>query len=107
VRPLAGQSKNLFNLVFEGTAGGFSGRLLFNYFGDRIADVGANTAPDVIEQGRGSIDVVLAQRIRGLNVRLTLENLTDGEFLFTQGTEDQRSYRLGRTIALSFGYNIF
>jgi hypothetical protein len=40
-------------------------------------------------------------------VRLTLENLTDGEFLFTQGTEDQRSYRLGRTIALSFGYNIF
>jgi outer membrane receptor protein involved in Fe transport len=107
VRPLAGQSKNLFNLTFEGTAGGFSGRLLFNYFGDRIADVGANTAPDIIEQGRGSLDLVLGQHIRGLNIRLTLENLTDSEFLYTQGIEDQRSYKLGRTIGVSFGYNVF
>ena len=106
-RPLAGQSKNLFNLTFEGTAGGFSGRLLFNYFGDRIADVGANTAPDVIEQGRGSVDLVFAQRIRHLNIRVTLENLTDSEFLYTQGVEDQRSYKLGRTFGLSFGYNFF
>ena len=55
-RPLAGQSKNLFNMTFEGTAGGFAGRLLFNYFGDRISDVGANDAPDILEQGRGSLD---------------------------------------------------
>jgi len=106
-RPLAGQSKNLFNMTFEGTAGGFAGRILFNYFGDRIADVGANDAPDVVEQGRGSLDLVLSQRIRGLNVRLSLENLTDSDFLFTQGSEDQRIYRLGRTIALSFGYSLF
>jgi outer membrane receptor protein involved in Fe transport len=106
-RPLAGQSKNLFNFTFEGTAGGFTGRLLFNYFGDRIADVGANTAPDITEQGRGSLDLVFGQRIRGLNVRVTLENLTDSEYLYTQGTEDQRSYKLGRTIGLSLSYNIF
>ena len=42
---------------------GFSTRLLFNYFGDRISDVGANEAPDIIEQGRGSLDLVFAQRI--------------------------------------------
>ncbi|HKY22181.1 MAG TPA: outer membrane beta-barrel protein [Vicinamibacterales bacterium] len=109
VRPLAGQSKNLFNMTFEATAGGFAGRLLYNYFGDRISDVGANDAPDILEQGRGSLDLVLSQKIRSLNVRLTLENLTDSEYRFTQGSESapQRLFKLGRVVALSFGYNIF
>ena len=41
--------------------------------------------------------------------RLTLENLTDTDYLFTQaGAPDpQRLYRNGRTVALSFGYNVF
>ena len=89
-RPLAGQSKNLFNLTGEFALGGFSTRLLFNYFGDRISDVGANEAPDIIEQGRGSLDLVFAQRIRGLGVRLTLENLTDSDYLFTQTLTTRR-----------------
>ncbi len=106
-RPLAGQSKNLFNLDGRVHVRGFSTRLLFNYFGDRISDVGANEAPDIIEQGRGSLDLVFSQRVRGLAIRLTLENLTDSEYLFTQGDEDQRVFKLGRTVALSFGYNVF
>ncbi len=69
-RPLAGQSRNLFNVAGEFFVGGFSTRLLFNYFGDRIADVGANEAPDIIEQGRGRLDLVFSQRVRGLNIRL-------------------------------------
>jgi outer membrane receptor protein involved in Fe transport len=109
-RPLAGQSKNLFNLSAEFAARGFSTRLLFNYFGDRISDVGANEAPDIIEEGRGSLDLVFSHRIRGLGIRLTLENLTNSDYLFTQtltATETQRLYKLGRTVALSFGYNVF
>ena len=109
-RPLAGQSKNLFNLSAEFAARGFSTRVLFNYFGDRISDVGANEAPDIIEEGRGSLDLVFSQRIRGLGIRLTLENLTNTDYLFTQtlsATETQRLYKLGRTVALSFGYNVF
>jgi hypothetical protein len=109
-RPLAGQSKNLFNVTGEFAARGFSTRVLFNYFGDRISDVGANDAPDIIEQGRGALDVVFGQRIRGFNIRLTLENLTDTDYLFTQtltAEETQRLYKLGRTIALSFSYNVF
>ena len=35
-RPLAGQSKNLFNVTGEFAVRGFSTRVLFNYFGDRI-----------------------------------------------------------------------
>jgi hypothetical protein len=89
---------------------GFSTRLLFNYFGDRISDVGANEAPDILEQGRPSLDLVFSQRLKGLGVRLTFENLTNSNYLFTQtltSQETQRLYRLGRTVGLSFGYNVF
>ena len=95
----------------EYTLKGFSGRLLYNYFGDRISDVGANQAPDIIEEGRGLLDVVLAQRFRNFGVRLTLENLTDERYLFTQTLlttrSDQRFFNNGRTVSLSFGYNVF
>ena len=110
-RPLAGQSKHLFNLMGEVMVRGFSGRLLYNFLDDRISDVGANEAPDILEQGRGTLDLVFSQRIRGLGLRLTLENLTNSEYLFTQGEgderRDQRAFRLGRTIAFSLGYNLF
>jgi outer membrane receptor protein involved in Fe transport len=85
-------------------------RVLVNYFGDRISDVGANQAPDIIEEGRGSLDLVFGQRLRGLNIRLTLENLTDTDYLFTQTLDTpstQRLYKLGRTVAVSVGYNVF
>jgi TonB-dependent receptor len=109
-RPLAGQSKNLANLTAEFAMGGFSTRLLFNYAGDRISDVGANQAPDILEEGRGSLDLVFSQRIRRLGIRLALENLTDSDYLFTQTldtTETQRLFKMGRTVALSVGFNVF
>jgi TonB-dependent receptor len=107
-RPLAGQSKHLFNLAAEVSGGGFSARALVNFVGDRISDVGAGGAPDVIENGRGSLDMVFSQRIaRALNIKLTLDNLTDSEYLYTQGGKDQRSYKLGRTVGISLGYSFF
>ena len=63
VRPLAGQSKNLFNFTAEYATGGFSARVLLNYAGDRISDVGANQAPDAIEEGRETVDLVFTQRL--------------------------------------------
>jgi hypothetical protein len=106
-RPLVGQSKNLFNITGEATVRGFSTRLLFNLFGDRIAEAGANEAPDVIEQGRGTLDVVFSQRVRSLILRLALENLTDTQYRFTQGSEDERLFKLGRTVAFSLTYSLF
>lgn len=106
-RPLAGQSKNLFNLTGEYTIRGFSARALVNFFGDRISDVGANQAPDVIEQGRGSLDLVFGQRFGRFNVRFAADNITDSDYEFTQGDEVQRLFRLGRTFQLSFGLNVF
>jgi outer membrane receptor protein involved in Fe transport len=109
-RPLAGQSENIFNVSGEFFMGGFSTRVLYNFFGDRISDVGANEAPDIIEQGRGALDVVFAQRYRNLTVRATLENLTDSEYEYTQSLEIdriQRLYKLGRSYTVSFSYNVF
>ena len=106
-RALAGQSKNLLNAIGEFTLGGFQARALYNFSDDRISDVGANQAPDIIEQGRGSLDVVLMQRIRGLGLRLTIENLTNEPYLFKQADEDQRRYELGRAVMLSVGYSFF
>jgi outer membrane receptor protein involved in Fe transport len=91
--------------------GGFSTRLLVNFFGDRIFDVGANEAPDIIEQGRATLDLVISQRWRGLGVRLSFDNLTDADYLFTQGLDvaerAQRRFRVGRTVGLSFSYGLF
>ena len=107
-RPLAGQSKNLFNVTAEFARGGFSTRLLVNYVGDRISDVGSNQAPDVVEEGREAVDLVFVQRFaRKYNIRLSFENLTDAEYLFTQGDQSQRSYKLGRTFGFAFGIDLF
>ncbi len=108
-RALAGQSKNLFNAIVELTFGGFQGRVLYNFFDDRISDVGSNGAPDIVEAGRGSVDVVLSQRVRGLNLRLSIENAADEPFVYVQrgAPKDQRRYNLGRVAAFSVGYSFF
>jgi hypothetical protein len=106
-RALVGQSKNIFNVSVEGTVRGFSARVLYNFFGDRIAEAGANDAPDIVENGRGTVDVALSQRLGRLNVRLSLENLGDPVYRFTQGGLDARTFTLGRTAAVSIGFNVF
>jgi TonB-dependent receptor len=106
-RPLAGQSKNLFNATAELRVAGVSARVLYNFFGDRISDVGSNSAPDIVEQGRGSLDASLSKGFGRVKLRLSFDNLTDSEYLFTQGTAKQRFYKLGRVTALSLGFNAF
>jgi outer membrane receptor protein involved in Fe transport len=106
-RPLAGQSTNLFNALFEVRGGPVVARLLYNFFGERISDVGSLGLPDILEDKRGSVDVIVATRLRRVNVRFSAENLTDEEFDYTQGGLIQRSYNLGRTFGINFGFSTF
>jgi outer membrane receptor protein involved in Fe transport len=125
-RPLAGQSKNVFNGIFEfhipeGKAissggvipaegyflGGLSVRLLYNFNGDRITDVGSLGLPDIIEEGRGRFDLVAVWRYNSLVFRFSADNLNDPEHLYTQGGELQRSFKFGRTFTFSLGYAVF
>ena len=104
VRPLAGTSKNLFNTMLEVRSAGYSGRLLFNFFDDRISDVGSLGLPDIVQDGRNSVDFVFSKRFSEVSFRLAVTNLTDEPYVFQQGGHDQRVYKLGRTVA--FGLSV-
>ena len=104
VRPLAGTSKNLFNTMIEVSSAGYSGRLLLNFFDDRISDVGSLGLPDIIQDGRNSLDFVFAKRFQQVSFRFAVSNLTDAPYVFRQGGLDQRVYELGRTMA--FGLSV-
>ena len=106
VRPLAGTSANLLNALFEVRGLGFSGRLLWNYFDDRISDVGSLGLPDIIEKGRQSLDLVLSRRWDQASLKVALSNLTDQDYVYTQGTDGptQRVYNLGRSISFGITY---
>ena len=104
VRPLAGTSKNLFNTMIEVSSAGYSGRLLVNFFDDRISDVGSLGLPDIIQDGRNSLDFVFAKRFQQVSFRFAVSNLTDAPYVFRQAGLDQRVYKLGRTMA--FGLSV-
>lgn len=104
VRPLAGTSKNLFNTMIEVRNAGYSGRLLVNFFDDRISDVGSLGLPDIIENARNSLDFVFSKRFDRVSFRFAVTNLTDAPYVFQQGGLDQRVYKLGRTMA--FGLSV-
>lgn len=107
-RPLAGQSKNLFNVMAEGRFGESSLRVLWNFVGDRITDVGASGLPDIYQEGRNQLDLVYSQRIfRRLTLRLSADNLTNDPYEFTQGDLRQRYFELGRTFSVNFGFSAF
>jgi hypothetical protein len=109
LRPLSGQSKHLVNAFLElrFPSTGFSGRLLYNFFDDRITDVGSLGLPDIIEEGRHSLDLVLKKEFGSFAVKLTGDNLLDSDYVFTQGGLDQRVFNRGRTFAVSFDYSVF
>ena len=106
-RALVGQSKHIFNVSLESSFKGFSARVLYNFLGERISYAVVNVTHDILEDSRGTVDVSLSQRIGRFNLRLNLENLNDPTYRFTQGGLDQRTFNVGRTVALSFGVNFF
>ena len=106
-RSLAGQSKHLFNAMAEVGTAAASVRVLYNFFGDRINDVGSLGLPDIIEDQRGSLDLIVSTRVRALKIRVSAENLTDENFDLTQGGLLQRRYALGRSLGVNFGFSAF
>jgi hypothetical protein len=45
--------------------------------------------------------------LRRLNVRVSAENLTNPSYEFSQGGHVQRTFKLGRTFAVNFGFYAF
>ncbi len=111
-RPLSGQAENVFNTAIEASPGswGTTLRVLYNYTGEKISDVGALGIPDIIEEARDTLDLVWLQDLgawaNGMRFKLSGENLLDEERSWTQGGLLQRRYSPGREFSLSFSYKL-
>ena len=106
-RSLTGQSDVLGNLVLAYTdyAKGLEGSLAYNYTGDRIVLVGAENAPNIIEQARGRLDFLARYMFELFGAPMELEfkakNLLDDDVLWRQGGLLYERYNIGVTYSLS------
>jgi hypothetical protein len=102
-RPLSGTSRHLVNAMVEANVRPVTARVLVNYFSDRIVDVGALGLPDIVEEGRPSLDLVVSARLGSrLSVRFAGENLGNRAVRFLQGGQVHRRFEYGRTFGVQF-----
>lgn len=105
-RPLQGQSDWLFNaqIGYEPVSG-TTATLLYHYYGDRIAEVGVETAPDLIEEGFGELNFIFIQDI-GDKWQMTLKarNIMDEYNAITQGGLVAIGYNRGREFSAQMEY---
>jgi outer membrane receptor protein involved in Fe transport len=108
-RPLQGQSPYVVNLGLNYTSGrtGTLVTVLYNHFGRRIDNVGSLLLPDIYEEDRGQLDLVLEQPFgRGLSAKLSAQRLVGSTVEFTQGGESVRRYDLGQEVSLSVSWDL-
>jgi TonB-dependent receptor len=100
-RRMTGQSDLLYNIVlaYDSFDNGLRGSLAYNFTGDRIALTGADSAPDIIEEGRRQLDFVLKYTFEMYNQDLEAEfkarNILDEEVEFTQGGMVYEKFKTG------------
>ncbi|MGH9340449.1 MAG: TonB-dependent receptor domain-containing protein [Acidobacteriota bacterium] len=103
-RSLAGQSRHVLNTIleFENPGSRSVARLLFNYQGRRITDVGSLGLPDILQSGYPRLDAVFLQPVgQRWGLKFSAENLLDHAHEFTQGDQLQRSFTTGRVFSIT------
>ncbi len=110
-RPLIGQSRYLVNAALEWTRPRWrsSARVYGNYFSRRISEVGSFGLDDTYEEGRTGLSLVYEFLLRedgGWRIQFTAENLTNAEYLWTQGGQVRRLYRPGRTYQVGMTFDL-
>ena len=110
-RELQGQSEILANLdlFWENYDRGTSASLIYNHTGERLYSVTLAALPDVFEAPSNTLDLILAQRLKGgVKIKLALKNLLNDSakrFLPLDGGENIYSeFEPGMTASLSFSY---
>ncbi len=100
-RELTGQSDVLGNIIisYVDLSTGIEGSLAYNYTGERVVLVGAENAPNIIEDARGKLDLLLKYQFKLFQTDLTLEvkvkNILDEETKWTQGGLLYEQYKDG------------
>ncbi len=112
---LQGQSDFLgnANLLYNDPKSGLDASVLLNYFSDRISRYGfisvssgtLSEVPNVVEQGRVSLDAKIRKRVGRMTVSLSCRNLTDAEVVFLQSSKvgEIRTGYLRPGVGFSFG----
>jgi outer membrane receptor protein involved in Fe transport len=106
-RSMQGQSPYLVNVIlfYEPFGGRTQMSLLYNRFGERIAKVGVDRFPDVLERPRSGLEFSLSQRLPGgLKSKFTAKNITDPEAVFTQGGLVTKRVSPGQSYSLGISY---
>lgn len=107
-RPIAGQSDTLANVMvsYQDYGSGLTSTLAYNYTDDRLMLVGERNAPDIYEEGRGTLDFLLRYEFQwGGNfyeAELTAKNLLNEEVLWTQGNNVYERYDPGMSWGIDF-----
>ncbi len=102
-RALQGQSPYVVNLRlgYDNADLGLTANLLYNVFGERIMQVGALGAPDVIQVPFHILDLVIKYKLpHGFSLTFKAKNLIDQQARFTQGDFTVEQSRKGREFSL-------
>jgi TonB-dependent receptor len=100
-RKMTGQSDWLGNLLLSYVDYdlGVTGSILYNYTDERIILVGDNNAPDIVEEGRGVVDVLFKYEIPWKKYDFEFEakagNIFDAKVEWTQGGLSYENWRPG------------
>ena len=113
-RPLAGQSRHLLNTSLDYDLANFqsNARIIFNYTGARISDVGTFALPDIIEKGFPTVDFLFSKKFGSKKdarweVKFSGENLLNRQVRFKILDQPFQVYRRGRTFGLGVSYTFF
>jgi outer membrane receptor protein involved in Fe transport len=111
-RPLLGQSRYIFNAIFQWARPKWHSDAKFftNYVSRRVSDVGTFQLPDIYQEANTILDFVYQYSVgekAKWNIRFEAENLTDNVYRWTQGPFDQRRFQLGRTFQIGLNYSFF
>jgi outer membrane receptor protein involved in Fe transport len=105
-RPMQGQSDWLFNaqIGYEPMSG-TTATLLYHYYGERIAEVGIEGAPDLIEQPFGELNFVFIKELAdNWTTTLKARNILDERSEITQDGNVTTGYNKGRQLSLQLDY---
>lgn len=108
-RALQGQSPYVINtmVAYDNLDWGTSANLMYNVWGRRIRDVGAQELPDVYEESRPQLDFILKQKLgNNISAKLSAKNLLDPYTEFTQDDQPTEKYKKGRSFSLGISYSL-
>ena len=106
-RALQGQSPYVVNVTlgYDNIDKGLQGNMLYNVFGRRISEVGAQGLPDVYEQPRHQVDFNLKKKHGKFTYKLSAKNLLDSKALYKQAEGVFREHQAGRSFSIGMSYD--